>query len=149
MQHLPIRLPYEAKRGGPVQYRWMYPFERALKRLRHIVGNKARVEGCIVEEFKYKEIAYFRSVYLIEVHNVNVPTMWYHVHNDDPHSDLSIFKSNGMTVGVGRLYHLSEEYVCFIFFSFHIMFLSYFAHLISILMYYLVLVYFTIGCQKK
>jgi hypothetical protein len=32
----------------------MYPFERALKRPRHMVGNKARVEGCIVEEFKYK-----------------------------------------------------------------------------------------------
>lgn len=28
MEHLPIHLPYEAKIGGPVQYRWMYPFER-------------------------------------------------------------------------------------------------------------------------
>jgi len=28
MEHLPIHLPYEAKLGGPVQYRWMYPFER-------------------------------------------------------------------------------------------------------------------------
>ena len=28
MEHLPIHLPYEAKCGGPVQYRWMYPFER-------------------------------------------------------------------------------------------------------------------------
>ena len=28
MEHLPIHLPYEAKVGGPVQYRWMYPFER-------------------------------------------------------------------------------------------------------------------------
>jgi hypothetical protein len=55
MQHLLIHLPYEAKVGGPVQYRWMYPFERALKRHMHMVGNKARVEGCITEEFKYKE----------------------------------------------------------------------------------------------
>jgi hypothetical protein len=92
-----------------VQYRWMYPFERALKRLRHIVGNKARVEGRIAEEFKYKEIAYFTSVYFTEEHNVNAPTMRYHVHEDDPHSDLSIFKSRGMTIGVGRVYHLSEE----------------------------------------
>ncbi|XP_020238482.1 uncharacterized protein LOC109817593 isoform X2 [Cajanus cajan] len=30
MEHLPIHLPYEAKVGGPVQYRWMYPFERFL-----------------------------------------------------------------------------------------------------------------------
>jgi hypothetical protein len=63
MQHLLIHLQYEAKVGGPVQYRWIYPFERALKRLRHMVGNKAIVEWCITEEFKYKEIAYFTSVY--------------------------------------------------------------------------------------
>jgi hypothetical protein len=28
MEHLPIHLPFEAKVGGLVQYRWMYPFER-------------------------------------------------------------------------------------------------------------------------
>jgi hypothetical protein len=28
MEHLPIHLAYEARVGGPVQYRWMYPFER-------------------------------------------------------------------------------------------------------------------------
>jgi len=28
MEHLPIHLPFEAKVGGPVQYRWMYPFKR-------------------------------------------------------------------------------------------------------------------------
>jgi hypothetical protein len=100
---------YEAKVGGPMQYRWMYPFERSLKRLRHMVGNKARVEGCIAEQFKYKEIACLTSVYFIEEHNVNAHTMRYHVHQDDPHSDLSIFKLRGTTVGVVRIYHISEE----------------------------------------
>lgn len=28
MEHLPVHLAYEAKVGGSVQYRWMYPFER-------------------------------------------------------------------------------------------------------------------------
>ena len=28
MKHLPLHLPYEALMCGPVQYRWMYPFER-------------------------------------------------------------------------------------------------------------------------
>ncbi|GLU17163.1 hypothetical protein SLE2022_335560 [Rubroshorea leprosula] len=28
MEHLAIHLPYEARVGGPVQFRWMYPFER-------------------------------------------------------------------------------------------------------------------------
>jgi hypothetical protein len=109
MQHLLIHLSYEAKVGGPMQYRWMYSFERDIKRFRHMVGNKARVEGCIAEEFKYKEIVCFTSVYFTEEHNVNAPTMRYHVHEDDPHSDLSILKSRGTTVDVGRIYHLSEE----------------------------------------
>jgi hypothetical protein len=28
MEHLPMHLSYEAKVGGQVQYRWIYPFER-------------------------------------------------------------------------------------------------------------------------
>ena len=28
MEHLMVHLPYEARMGGPVHYRWMYPFER-------------------------------------------------------------------------------------------------------------------------
>ena len=28
MVHLPIHLVWEAKVGGPIQYRWMYPIER-------------------------------------------------------------------------------------------------------------------------
>ena len=28
MEHLPTHLAYEARVAGPVQYRWMYPFER-------------------------------------------------------------------------------------------------------------------------
>ena len=28
MEHLPVHLAYEARLAGPVQYRWMYPFER-------------------------------------------------------------------------------------------------------------------------
>ena len=27
MEHLPIHLPFEVKVGGPIHYRWMYPFE--------------------------------------------------------------------------------------------------------------------------
>ena len=28
MEHLPTHLAYEARVVGPIQYRWMYPFER-------------------------------------------------------------------------------------------------------------------------
>jgi hypothetical protein len=66
----------------------MYHIERALKNLRARVHNKARVEGCIAEEFKLKDIAYFTSVYFTEHHNINSPTMWYHVDEDIPYSEL-------------------------------------------------------------
>jgi hypothetical protein len=31
-----------------------------------MVGNKVRVEGCIVEEFNLKEVAHFTSYYFVE-----------------------------------------------------------------------------------
>jgi hypothetical protein len=92
MQYLLAHLPYEAKIGDSQQYRWMYHIERALKNLRAMTRNKAKVEGCIAEEFKLKEIVHFTSVYFAEHHNVDTPTMWYHVDEDIPCSDLQIFQ---------------------------------------------------------
>jgi hypothetical protein len=69
-----------------------------------MVSNNAKVEGCITEEFKLKEIVYFTSVYFAEHHNVNTPTMWYHVDEDIPYSDLQIFQCLGMTVGASTTY---------------------------------------------
>jgi hypothetical protein len=79
MQPLLVHLPYETKIGGPQQYRWMYHIENALKKLRAMIHNKAKVEGYITEEFKLKEITHFSSVYFAEHLNVNAPTFWYHV----------------------------------------------------------------------
>jgi hypothetical protein len=104
MQHLLIHLPYEDKLGGPQQYRWMYHIERALKNLRAMVHNMSRVEGCIAEEFKLKEIAYFTSVYYAEHHNVNTPIMRYQVDEDIPCSDFQIFQWTGMTIGASTAY---------------------------------------------
>jgi hypothetical protein len=109
MQHLLIHLPYEAKVGGPVQYRWMYHIERALRYLKPMVGNGVRVEGCIIEAFTLKEVAYFSSVYFVEEHNVNAPTMWYNVDEEPPCSDLSIFASRGTTVGSSTSYYSTSE----------------------------------------
>lgn len=47
MVHLTIHLISEAKLGGPVHYRWMYPIERYLMRLKSYVHNKAQPEGSI------------------------------------------------------------------------------------------------------
>ncbi|XP_056688736.1 uncharacterized protein [Spinacia oleracea] len=63
MEHLPVHLPHEAKVGGPVQYRWMYPFERFLNHLKRKVGNKARVEASICNAYLMEEISNFCSNY--------------------------------------------------------------------------------------
>jgi hypothetical protein len=78
----------EAKIGGPQQYRWIYHTERALKKLRAMVHNKTKVEGCITEEFKLKEMTYFSSVHFAEHHNINAPTFQYHVDEDIPYSAI-------------------------------------------------------------
>jgi hypothetical protein len=109
MQYLLVHLLYKAKLGGPQQDKWMYHIERALKNLRAMVHNKARVECCIAEEFKLKEIAYFTSVYFTEHHNVNAPTMRYHVDEDIPYSDLQIFQLKGMTIGASTTYVPTQE----------------------------------------
>jgi hypothetical protein len=75
MQHLLVQIPYEAKVGGPMQYRWMYHIERALKYLRAMVGNKARVEASIAESFLLNEITYFLSVYFAEELSANALTL--------------------------------------------------------------------------
>jgi hypothetical protein len=71
MQHLLVHLPWESLVGGPVQFRWMYSQERELKKLRVMVRNKARVEGCIAEAFAAREITLFSSKYFSDANNVN------------------------------------------------------------------------------
>ncbi|KAL0448087.1 UNVERIFIED_CONTAM: hypothetical protein Slati_1936600 [Sesamum latifolium] len=63
MEHLIIHLPYETCVGGPVQYRWMYLFERFLRELKKKVKNKAHVEASIVEAYIMEEIGLFTSQY--------------------------------------------------------------------------------------
>jgi hypothetical protein len=109
MQHLLIYLPYEAKVGGPIQYIWMYHIERTLKKLHAMVGNKRRVEVCIVEEFKYKETASFTVMYVVEERNVSVPTLWYHVNIDPPCSDLEFFQWRGKTIGACITYCFIDD----------------------------------------
>jgi hypothetical protein len=74
-----------------------------------MVHNKAGVEGCITQEFKLKEIVYFTSVYFIGRHNVNAPTMQYHMGEDIPCSGLQIFQRMEMTVGASMTYQPIEE----------------------------------------
>ncbi|KAI0501991.1 hypothetical protein KFK09_016936 [Dendrobium nobile] len=64
MVHLLIHLAEEVKLGGPVQYRWMYPFERFFIVLKDYVANKAQPEGSIAEGYIAEEGITFCSKYL-------------------------------------------------------------------------------------
>ncbi|XP_039126954.1 uncharacterized protein LOC120263115 [Dioscorea cayenensis subsp. rotundata] len=63
MEHLVVHLPYEARIGGPVQYRWMYPFERFHQELKKTLKNKAHVEGSICQAYIAQEINIFTEHY--------------------------------------------------------------------------------------
>ncbi|CAM8999975.1 unnamed protein product [Rhodiola kirilowii] len=64
MEHLPIHVADEVFLGGPVHYRWMYPFERFIFRLKNMVGNKSQVSASIVMAYLHLEITFLTSDYL-------------------------------------------------------------------------------------
>ncbi|XP_058741009.1 uncharacterized protein LOC131613346 [Vicia villosa] len=64
MVHLPIHLVNEVRLGGPVQFRWMYPTERYLCKLKNYVRNRAYPEGSIAEGYLAEEAITFCSRYL-------------------------------------------------------------------------------------
>ncbi|GJT83967.1 zinc finger, CCHC-type containing protein, partial [Tanacetum coccineum] len=63
MVHLTVHLILEAKLGGPVHYRWMYPVERYLMQLKSYVRNKAQPKGSIAEAYIKDECLTFCSRY--------------------------------------------------------------------------------------
>ncbi|KAL8135872.1 hypothetical protein AgCh_010474 [Apium graveolens] len=111
MEHLTIHLPYEARVGGPVQYRWMYPFERLMGMLKREVKNRACVEGSICEAYSFNEISIFVSDYFPD----EVLTKANRVpRNDDGgnielNGRLSVFGLSGRAYGKGRRIFLSEK----------------------------------------
>ncbi|GMP88319.1 hypothetical protein CsSME_00040354 [Camellia sinensis var. sinensis] len=70
MVHLVVHLATEAKIAGPVHYRWMYPIERYLQRLKSYVRNKAHPEGSIAEGYIAEECLIFCSRYLESIETV-------------------------------------------------------------------------------
>ncbi|GJW62212.1 reverse transcriptase domain-containing protein [Tanacetum coccineum] len=64
MIHVAIHLPDEAILDGPIHYRWMFPFERYMKKLKNYVRNKAKPEGSIAEGYVAEEALTFCSRYL-------------------------------------------------------------------------------------
>ncbi|XP_010424574.1 PREDICTED: uncharacterized protein LOC104709702 [Camelina sativa] len=70
MVHLIVHLGREARLGGPVHFRWMYPFERYMKVLKDFVRNPATPEGCIAESYLAEECMQFCNNFLKKTTNV-------------------------------------------------------------------------------
>ncbi|GJU85744.1 transposon, En/Spm-like protein [Tanacetum coccineum] len=70
MTHLLIHFPFEAKKGGPFQYCWMFPFERKMRTLKGYVKNTARPKGCIAERSLDNECLNFCLMYLNDVETI-------------------------------------------------------------------------------
>ncbi|XP_026458487.1 uncharacterized protein LOC113359002 [Papaver somniferum] len=63
MIHLKIHLAREVRLCGPVQYRWMYPFERYMKIFKEYVKNYAQPEACITECYLGMEYVRYLDVH--------------------------------------------------------------------------------------
>jgi hypothetical protein len=86
-----VHLPWEARVGGHVWFKWEYSQERELKKLRSTMYNKARVEGCITKAFTCKEIMNFPIMYFSRADNMNAHTTRYQIVEEVPLSELKIF----------------------------------------------------------
>jgi hypothetical protein len=62
MEHISVHLAHEALLGGPVQYRWMYPFETLMGDSKRSVKNKAIVEGSICASYLHRETSHFALI---------------------------------------------------------------------------------------
>jgi hypothetical protein len=92
MVHLPVHLAEEAKLGGPVSYRWMYPVERYLRTLKGYVRNKAHPEGSIAEGYISEECLTFCARFLEDVDTkLNQADRHESAAVNEPPSGLSIF----------------------------------------------------------
>ncbi|GJY42074.1 hypothetical protein Tco_0429344 [Tanacetum coccineum] len=108
MIHLVIHLPLEAIFGGPIRPRWMYPFERYMKKLKNYVRNKAKPEGSIAEGYVAKEALTFSSHYFWDVttkfnrpdRNVDCPPLT---------CQFQVFKSLCKSIGLRSVIRIDHQ----------------------------------------
>lgn len=112
MEHLPIHLAEEALLGGPVQYQWMYPFERYFGWLKPTAKNKARVEASMVQAYLAFEIKHFAEHYFeSSLHSPRVGRNESMRDAEPQMPTLSVFHRKGTPFGRrGKRYLTEAEY---------------------------------------
>jgi hypothetical protein len=103
MQHLLVHLPWEARVGGLVQFRWMYGQERELKNLDIRFATRQGLRGVLRRHSHVKRLQTYQSCIF------HVPTMWYHVVRDVSLSELSIFQWKGKGVGAPSAHYVTDK----------------------------------------
>ncbi|XP_020872177.1 uncharacterized protein LOC110226030 isoform X2 [Arabidopsis lyrata subsp. lyrata] len=88
MFHLPLHLARETRLGGPVHFRWMYPFERYMKTLKAYVKNFARPEACMAEGYLAGECISF----CLEFLQKSVPVQERLNRNEDVEADQPVLE---------------------------------------------------------
>ena len=105
MIHLVMHLPEEAILEGPVQMRWMYPFEKFMKTLKEYVRNCAKPEGSIAEGYMVNKALTFCSKYLKGVETkFNRPERNPDLNEDLGRAKFFVFKSIGRQSEKPQLY---------------------------------------------
>lgn len=111
MEHLQIHLPYEARVGGPVQYKQIYPFEMVMGNLKRKVKNRAQVKGSICEAYSFYEISTFVSNYFLDKVLTKANRVPRHDDggNVELNGRLSVFGLSGRAYGKGKRIFLSDQ----------------------------------------
>ena len=95
--------------GGPVHYRWMFPFERFFHWLKQKAKNKAQPQSSMMMAYLIFEIKTFGSHYFDPKLPAMMPTI---PRNDVQHDSCTpitfdVFHSKGSTFGRARKRHLT------------------------------------------
>ena len=96
--------------SGPVQYQWMYPFERFIGDSERFVKNKARVENSICVSYLHRETTHFCSHYfnLMMLTPTNKRNE-IHPESGKHQANLSVFNFHGRHFGKENEYWLTNQ----------------------------------------
>ncbi|XP_070020461.1 uncharacterized protein [Nicotiana sylvestris] len=110
MVHLSVHLAGEAKLGGPVHHRNMYPVERELGHFKSFVQNKAQPEGSIAEGYLVEESLTFCSRYIEDIETrFNRPRRVRDEPNvTEPSGTSSIFPQFGKPASASIIFPLTD-----------------------------------------